>query len=81
MVSLSNHDLGFNRENADTIFGIGIADYNARSLRAFRKAGFAPYDTVAEPPGVGRPRRYYVALTKESYSNSRASVGDTKLRP
>lgn len=41
---------GFERQGADLIFGCDIADYNPRSLQAFRKAGFTHHATIAQPP-------------------------------
>ena len=40
---------GLESEGADAIFAMDVADDNPRSLRAFEKAGFALYDTVAQP--------------------------------
>ena len=57
----------------------GIADRNTSGLRAFRKVGFEPYETVEGPPGAGRS--YDVVLTRESYSILKASDGDATLRP
>ena len=48
-------EFGFETEGADAIFAMDVADYNARSRRAFEKAGFELYDTVAQPAG-GRAR-------------------------
>jgi len=39
----------FDQENADVVFGI-VGDYNGRSERAFRKAGFKPVMNLEEPP-------------------------------
>ena len=45
-------ELGFETEGADAIFAMDVADYNARSLRAFEKAGFEVYDSVEQPAGT-----------------------------
>ena len=48
--------LGFEEENADMIFGCGIADYNPRSRRAFQRVGYE-IDAKIEYPS-GRKARY-----------------------
>ncbi|MDE2769123.1 MAG: GNAT family N-acetyltransferase [Chloroflexota bacterium] len=45
-------EFGFESERADAIFAMEIADYNTRSRRAFERAGFELYDTVAQPAGA-----------------------------
>ncbi|MCY3958213.1 MAG: GNAT family N-acetyltransferase [Chloroflexi bacterium] len=42
-------EFGFEREGADAIFAMDVADDNPRSRRAFEKAGFELYDTVSQP--------------------------------
>ncbi len=42
-------EFGFEREGADAIFAMDVADDNPRSRRAFEKAGFELYDTVPQP--------------------------------
>ena len=45
-------DFGFERERADAIFAMDVADDNQRSRRAFEKAGFELYETVSKPAGA-----------------------------
>ncbi|MCY3895700.1 MAG: GNAT family N-acetyltransferase [Chloroflexi bacterium] len=45
-------DFGFEREQADAIFAMDVADDNPRSRRAFEKTGFELYDTVSKPAGA-----------------------------
>ena len=49
---------GFEREGADAIFAMDVADDNPRSRRAFEKAGFKLYDTVRQPAGAGAAVTY-----------------------
>jgi RimJ/RimL family protein N-acetyltransferase len=58
---------GFEQEQADMIFGCGIADYNPRSLRAFQKAGYQFDAKVPEKPGMKAEFVYDVVLTREEY--------------
>ncbi len=44
-------DFGFQRQRADAIFGLVLAD-NSRSLRAFQKNGFTLHEIVEEDDGV-----------------------------
>ena len=41
----------FDVDKADLIFGVGVADYNSRSRRAFEKNGFSVHQIVEQPPG------------------------------
>ncbi len=45
-------EFGFERNGADAIFAMDVADDNPRSRRAFEKAGFELYDTVSKPAGA-----------------------------
>lgn len=45
-------DFGFERERADAIFAMDVADDNPRSRRAFEKAGLELYETVSKPAGT-----------------------------
>ena len=74
-------EFGFRRAQADAIFGLDIVTHNSRSLRAFQKAGFEPYDAVADAPQEGPRRSFDLVLLRERYSNARASEGDAPLRP
>ncbi len=60
-------DLGFSRDGADAIFGCEIADYNPRSLAAFRKAGFVPHGTVPQKSG-GHGHDFFI--TREGWSET-----------
>jgi RimJ/RimL family protein N-acetyltransferase len=45
---------GLDRLGADAIFAVGIHDFNARSLGAFRNVGFRPFEAVpTQSPGKG----------------------------
>ena len=58
---------GFEREDADLLFGCGIADYNPRSLKAFLRNGYQVCAKIVQPPG--RKSRYAqdVVLAKGEY--------------
>lgn len=57
---------GLEQEHADGVFGCDIADYNARSLRAFTKAGFRLDESYPEPPGRKASTVHDVVLTREA---------------
>jgi len=57
---------GFERENADYIFGCGIADYNPRSRRAFEKAGYT-LDRCIKSESPKAKWEYDLVLGREDY--------------
>jgi RimJ/RimL family protein N-acetyltransferase len=72
---------GFERQQADLIFGCDVADYNARSLRAFQKAGFVVCSTIPQPT-VNKVRwRHDLVLTRERHDELRATgaAGPTSI--
>jgi RimJ/RimL family protein N-acetyltransferase len=58
---------GFDREQADLIFGCGIAEYNPRSLRAFQRNGYRIHAKTARPAGSKAQFEIDVVLTKNEY--------------
>ena len=57
----------FDDPSVDRVFGCDIADYNARSLRAFEKNGYELLNYVPQPPGHKAQVVYDVMLTRERY--------------
>ncbi|MHB0874413.1 MAG: GNAT family N-acetyltransferase [Anaerolineae bacterium] len=57
----------FEQEEADTVFGCSIADYNPRSQRAFARNGFEAWRVVPEPPRHKAAVTTYVMLTRERW--------------
>ncbi len=55
-------EFGFEREGADAIFAMDVADDNPRSRRAFEKAGFELYDTVSKPAGAHEKVRHGLVI-------------------
>lgn len=64
-------EFGFVEQEADIIFGCHIADYNPRSLNAFRKAGYQVVLTEEAEPGNKAKHYQFVAITKEDWSQAR----------
>lgn len=64
-------DFGFNAERCDRIFACGVADYNPRSMGAFRKCGYEFAGAVAEPPGTKGRFLYDLALTRAKFLGRR----------
>ena len=60
-------EFAFMKENADVIFGCGIADYNIRSLRAFQKVGYETVSKIIQVPGRKANCIYDLALSKEKF--------------
>ncbi len=60
-------EFGFLEQGADMILGCEIADYNPRSLRAFRRVGYKIVARIDQP--TGRKASYVrdVALTRQSF--------------
>ncbi len=59
-------ELGFEKENADAIFGCGVSDYNVRSLKMFRKLGFEAHSEIEEK-SKGGSLAYDMILTESRY--------------
>lgn len=59
--------LGFELENADLIFGCGVADYNPRSRGAFEKVGFVVDQWVENPPGAKARCECDLVLSRDDY--------------
>jgi RimJ/RimL family protein N-acetyltransferase len=57
---------GFERENADIIFGL-VSDYNERSWRAFQRVGYEIVEEVPEPPGMKAKVSYDLALWRAKW--------------
>lgn len=57
----------FLTEQADVVYGCGIADYNPRSLRAFAKSEYQIVDKIKEPDGHKANYSYDLMLTKEQF--------------
>ncbi|MCK4905100.1 GNAT family N-acetyltransferase [bacterium] len=55
---------GFDKENADMIFGCDIPDDNKQSLKAFKKVGYQIYDKVRQLQGSKSQYLYNVVLVK-----------------
>lgn len=60
-------EFAFRAEQADRVFGCGIANYNPRSLRAFQKSGYQIVETIQEPTGHKARFSYDVMLTRAQY--------------
>ena len=67
---------GFERECADLIFGCSIADYNARSLRAFMKNGYRIDSSIRQPAGMKAQFEQDVVLSREEYVAERDASAD-----
>jgi RimJ/RimL family protein N-acetyltransferase len=57
----------FERERADAVFGVSIANYNPRSCRAFEKNGYQLTQVTREPEGRKATLTYEVMLTREQF--------------
>ena len=66
-------EFGFETEGADAIFAMDVADYNQGSRRAFEKAGFELYDTVAQPAGGRASVRHDLVIWNEGHSRKLAA--------
>ncbi|MCL4544266.1 MAG: GNAT family N-acetyltransferase [Chloroflexi bacterium] len=62
---------GFEREGTDAIYGCDVADYNARSRRAFERAGFRLCHRVPQPPGDKAHEKVDLILTREQWGEQR----------
>jgi len=59
---------GLHRLGADAIFAVGIHDFNARSLGAFRKAGFRPFEAVpTHSPGKGGTLDHVLVIERRGF--------------
>jgi aminoglycoside 6'-N-acetyltransferase len=70
---------GFERERADALFACDVADYNPRSRRAFEKAGFELFQTVAQAPGGKACFIYDLLLPREKYEKIYTGAGVTRV--
>jgi RimJ/RimL family protein N-acetyltransferase len=57
---------GFEEQGADMIFGCSIADYNPRSLRAFRKVGYEINAKIEQRPDKKAQYEIDVVLSREA---------------
>jgi L-amino acid N-acyltransferase YncA len=55
------------RETDWSIFGCGIADHNARSLRAFQKVGYRVEAKIEQAAGKKAQYKYDLVFTKEEF--------------
>lgn len=55
-------EFGFEREGADAIFAMDVANDNPRSRRAFEKAGFELYAAVPQPSGARASTRHDLVI-------------------
>ncbi len=60
-------EFGFLKEKVDVIYEPGIADYNARSLKAFERVGYELISRIKEEPGSKANYTYDLVLTKEKF--------------
>jgi aminoglycoside 6'-N-acetyltransferase len=67
-------EFGFLEQGADVIHNC-VGDYNVRSWRAFRRAGYQIVERVKEPPGRKAGYEYNLALTREVFL-ARRPTGD-----
>ena len=58
-------EFGFLKEKIDVIYEPGIADYNARRLKAFEGVGYELISRIKEEPGSKANYTYDLVLTKE----------------
>ena len=61
----------FEDHQADRVFGCGIADFNARSVRAFEKNGYRLFACIPQPPGGKADVTYDMMLTRKQYLKER----------
>ena len=64
-------DFGFGEQAADRIYACFVADYNPRSVAAFRKVGYEVAQVVPEPPGRKAQCTYDLCLAREQYLQRR----------
>ena len=69
----------FEQENADIVFGCGVANYNIRSKRTFERNGYKVLHQIPEPIGSKAEYFWDLIITREEYINSLAS--DNQDRP
>ncbi|MEK7474847.1 MAG: GNAT family N-acetyltransferase [Candidatus Coatesbacteria bacterium] len=63
---------GFEERGADMIFGLSIGDYNPRSLRTFRRAGYTLHGMYAQAPGAKGRFESDVVMTREGWEARKA---------
>jgi len=61
---------GFKSENADLIFGCDIADFNARSLKAFKKNGYRIDSKHKCAPGDKAVFNYDLVIASDDYHSN-----------
>lgn len=62
---------GFGDQRADRIFACGVADYNPRSLGAFRKCGYEVTTITTAKPGAKARLWYDLAQTRAGFGGER----------
>jgi RimJ/RimL family protein N-acetyltransferase len=67
-ISLLTH-FGFEQQRCDRIFACGVADYNPRSMGAFRKCGYRVSQVLAEQ-GPKMRFSYDLSLTRSTFSGN-----------
>ena len=65
-------DFGFQRCGADAVLGVGVADYNPRSRRAFEKNGYAVDETISLRPGGKGAVEVDMILTRDEWERQRS---------
>jgi RimJ/RimL family protein N-acetyltransferase len=59
---------GLDRLGADAIFAVGIHDFNARSLGAFRNVGFRPFEAMpTQSPGKGGTVDHVLVIERRGF--------------
>lgn len=61
----------FVNQATDRVFGCDIADFNARSLRAFEKNGYRLFTCIPQPPGSKASVAHDMMLTRTQYLRDR----------
>jgi hypothetical protein len=62
---------GLDQLGADAIFAVGIHDFNARSLSAFRNVGFRPFEVVPTySPGKGGILDHVLVIERKGFRTS-----------
>jgi RimJ/RimL family protein N-acetyltransferase len=61
---------GFEEQSCDQIFACGVADYNPRSMGAFRKCGYRVSQVLAERPGGKMRFSYDLSLPRSAFLGS-----------
>jgi aminoglycoside 6'-N-acetyltransferase len=61
-------EFGFEKQNAEAIFGCGVGNYNVRSMKTFEKLGFEVHSEIEQKSKGGR-RAFDMILTEEMYQH------------